>query len=400
MANTLLTPDMITLEALVVLKNQLNFTRNVNRQYDPRFAQSGAKIGDTLDIRLPVRYTVSDGQAIDIQDATETKVPLVLDKQKHVAMEFSSKELTLDISDFSRQFIVPAIAALANKIDDDGMQEYQNVYASVGTPATVPSSLLTFLQAGQKLDEMACPVDGQRAVVLTPATQATMVNALTGLFQSASQIKRQYETGRMGTAAGFEWSMDQNAATHTVATHSGTPLTNGAGQTGSSLITDGWTSGSVTLNKGDVFTVAGVNAVNPQNRRSTGALQQFVVQEDISDTTGDMTISISPSIITSGPFQTVDAAPADGVAITIVGATGVSSPQNLAFHRDAFTLGMADLVKPQGVDFASVKSDKDLGISIRCVRQYDIRTDQYPCRLDVIYGWKTVRPELACRIQS
>jgi hypothetical protein len=260
---------------------------------------------------------------------------------------------------------------------------------------------LTYLNAGVKLDDSATPMDGMRYMCLNPIAQATIVDVLKGLFQSSEQIKKQYMMGQMGTAIGFDWMMDQNVNVHTNGAYSGTPLTNGVPANGATtLVTDGWTSTS--LKKGDVFTIGtlgnGVVAVNPQSRQSTGALQQFVVTADISDTSGNITIPISPAMYSSGPLQNVVALAADGQAITIVGATGVSTPQNLAFHRDAFTLVMADLEMPGGVDMAARKSDPETGVSMRLVRAYDINNDLFPCRIDVLYGWATLRPELACRI--
>jgi hypothetical protein len=204
----------------------------------------------------------------------------------------------------------------------------------------------------------------------------------------------------MGRAAGFDWYMDQNCPTHTVGAWIGAPLVNGV-QTGSSLITDGWT-GSVTglLKKGDIFTITGVYKVNPQSRQSTGSLMQFLVTQDVDSTSGNATIPIYPAIIPGGQFQNVDSAPADNAPITVLGAASTVSPQGLAFHQDAFTLACADLPLPRGVDMAARVSDKQLGLSIRMVRAYDISLDRFPCRLDVLVGWAALRPELACRIAS
>lgn len=399
MANTLLNVDQITLEALMILKNELGFTRNIDRQHDSDFRKVN-KIGDSIRIRKPVRYTVSSGQAIDIQGSTETQVTLTLDQQKHVAMEFSSKELLLEVSQFSRQFIAPAVVELANQIDFDGTQLYQQVYNAVGNPGTVPTTALLYLQAGQKLDEFSTPRN-KRCVIVTPAMDVNAVDALKGLFHSGPELARQYKKGYMRSALGFEWYMDQNVRSHTAGTYSGTTLTDGANQTGNSLVSNGWASGASNLVVGDIITIADVLAVNPKNRQSTGVEQQFVVTSPISDTAGAMTISIEPAMTLSGPYQTVNALCANDAAITVrSGATGATSRQGLAFHKDAFTLGMGILESPNGVDFASVKYDPDLGLAIRCVRQYDIRTDQYPCRLDVLYGWLAQRPELAVRIQG
>ena len=402
MANTLLTISMITREALRVLENSLTFTKGVNRQYDGKFGVEGAKIGTVLNVRKPPRYVGRTGTAISIEDATETQVAVTLDTQFGVDLSFTSESLGLKIDDFSERFITPAVATIANKIDNSGLALYKDIYSSVGTPATTPNALLTYLQAGVKLDDNCAPMDGQRSVVITPLMQATMVDALKGLFQQSSAIASQYRKGQMGTAAGFDWFMDQNCNTHTtgVFTTSATPLVNGASQTGAALITDGWNSGSSTVTAGDVFTIADVNHVNPQSRESTGALQQFVCTAAGTSSGGALTLAISPSITTSGGFQTVDAGPADNAALTFVGAESTQSPQGLAHHKDAFTLAMADLPLPQGTDMAARVSDDQLGMSIRLIRDYDITTDKFPCRLDVLFGWATLRPELACRVQA
>lgn len=400
MANTNLTISMITREALRILENNLTFAKGVNREYDDKFAVEGAKIGDTLNIRKPARYVGRSGATLSVEDHTETSVPLQLDTQFGVDLNFTSKELLLDIDDFSTRILAPAMAVVANKIDRDGLNLYSSVYNAVGTPGTTPTALKTYLQAGAKLDYMAAPRDGNRSVVIDPTAQVEIVDALKGLFQSSEKIKSQYETGNMGLAGGFKWSMDQNVVSHTVGAYAGTPLVNGGSQTGATLVTDGWSSGASALKKGDIFTIAGVYSVNPQSRQSTGQLQQFTVTADISDTSGAMSIGISPSIVTSGAFKTVSGSPADNAAITVLGNASTVSPTNLAYHKDAFTLACADLPLPKGVDMASRVASKQLGISVRMVRAYDINNDKFPCRLDVLYGWKTIYPELACRIQG
>lgn len=403
MANTLLTISMITREALRVLENNLTFTKGVNRQYDDRFGVEGAKIGTVLNVRKPPRYVGRTGSALSVEDATETQVAVTLDTQFGVDINFTSEDLALKIDDFSKRFITPAVATIANKIDNTGLALYKDVYNSVGAPGTTPNTLLTYLQAGVKLDNNAAPMDGQRSVVITPLMQATIVDALKGLFQQASAIANQYRRGQMGTAIGFDWFMDQNCNTHTVGPLGGTPLVNGSTSSGATtLVTDGWTSAAAArLKKGDIFTIAGVNSVNPQSRQSTGESAQFVVTADVSsDGSGNLTAAISPAITSSGAFQTVDALPADNAALTIVGTGAATGSQGLLHHKDAFTLAMADLPLPQGTDMAARVSDDQLGMSIRLIRDYDINNDKFPCRLDVLYGWAALRPELACRIQG
>jgi hypothetical protein len=399
MPNTLLTIDMITREALRILENNLTFTKQCNRQFDESFGISGAKIGDTLRIRKPARYTVRSGAALAVQDHIETSTSLVLNQQKGVDLNWTSKEMTLSLDDFGRRVLAPSIAAVANQVDRDGLALFADVPNAVGTPGTTPATLLIYLQAGEKLDNEAAPRDGQRAMVINPAAQVGIVDALKGLFHSASEVEKQYEEGQMGLAAGFKWSMDQNIVAHTVGPLGGTPLVNGAAQTGSTLVTDGWTAAAAArLNRGDIFTIANVLAVNPQHRQSTGQLRQFVVTANVSsDGAGNASIPIYPALTLTGAYQTVNALPADNAALTILGAATTVTPQNIAFHSDAFTLGCADLVLPPVVEKSRVSSPK-LGLSVRMVRVYDVNTDNIVCRFDILYGWKAIYPELACRV--
>jgi P22 coat protein - gene protein 5 len=364
-----------------------------------------------LMVRKPVRYVGRSGAALSVENATETETPVTLNQQIGVDIQFSSQELTLSIDEFSDRFIKPAMANIANVIDYQGMSQFANVYNSVGTPGTAPAgaptaagggALGTFLSAGVVLDNKAAPRDGERNAIVTPQTQANLVIGLSGLFQDSGDIAKQYRDGTMGRTGGLKFSMDQNVNTYTVGAQGGTPLVNLANQTGSTLNTKGWTASTNVLGVGDVFTIAGVYAVNPQSHQTVaGVLQQFVVTAAVtSDGSGNAAISISPSITTGTGFQTVNASPANNAAITVVGTAGTVSPQMLVFHRDAFTLASADLEMPKGVDFSARKADKRTGVSVRLVRQYNISTDQFPCRLDVLFGWACLRPELACRVMS
>lgn len=402
MANNLLTISMITNEALMVLKNNLQFTRYVTRSYDSRYGVEGAKIGTTLNIRKPPRYIGRRGQAMQIEDITEQFVPLVLNTQYGCDIQFSTADLKLSIDNFRERIIVPQIATVANMIDLDGMALYSQIWNNVGTPGTVPNTALTYLNAGVKLDNTGTPRDGQRSVVFGAQMQATLVDALKGLFQSSEKIRAQYEDGEMGSSLGFKFSMDQNTYTHTIGTYAAAaPAVSGAGQTGNTLVTSGWTAADV-LEVGDVFTIAGVYAVNPQSRVSTGQLMQFTVSARFVavGAGGTDNITISPGIIPGGQFQNVNVTAADAAAITIFGASATQTPQGLAFHKQAFAFATADLPLPGGVDMAARAVDPDLGISMRLVRAYDIKGDQLPCRLDVLGGWAVLRPELACRISS
>ena len=404
MANTLLTTDMITKEALRVLKNNLAFAGSVNRSYDSTFANDGAQVGATARVRKPPKYAAVDGATISIQDSVETKVDISLDKQKHVAMQFGSKDMTLSIEEFSKRFVVPAVAPLANKIDADGLALYKDIYNTVGVPGTAVTTLQKYLDGHALLSNTGAPMNPRQAVI-GPLAQASLVNGLSGLFNNQDLLAKQYKKGVMFEAAGFEFQMDQNVATHTVGPQGGTPLMNGATASGaSSIVTNGWTAAAASrLKQGDVFTIAGVFGALPQSGDSTTALQQFVVTADVSsDGAGNATIPISPSIVyvSGGASNTVTALPVNGAALVLNGTAGLVGKANMLFHPDAFALVMADLKMPDGGAKGSIVKDEDLGLSIRFVSQYDISNDRNVYRLDVLYGWKTLYPELACRLMS
>jgi len=395
--NTLLTSDIITNEALAILHNKLSFIGKVNRQYDDSYAKTGAKIGDTLRIRLPNQYTVRTGTALSTNNTVENNTTLTVGTQKGVDMSFTTAELTMDIQDFSERIIDPAMSVLAANIEADAFNMYQDVYNQVGTPGTTPATLKTYLDAKTKLNQGLAPKDTKRCIQLNSDASATLVDALKGLFQSSGQISKQYIEGVMGRGAGFDWFENELVPVHTNGTNVAAGTVNGAAQTGASLIVAGLTATS-TITKGTVFTVAGVNRVHSETKADFGVLQQFVVTANAtSDGAGAATLSISPSLVATGAYQNVTGSPANGAALVWGdGAASAANPKHLAFHKDAFAFASADLEMPDGVDFKARKQFE--GLSIRCIRQYDINTDTIPCRLDVLYGYKTIRAELASRV--
>lgn len=404
--DTFLTIGMITRQALASFENELDFTMCVDRKYDDQFARSGAKIGDVLNIRLPVQFVPASGQGIILQDLTETSVPVTLNKQYQRSFAVTSADLSLNIDDFNSRFVRKAVLSLANEIDFDGMGQYKNLYNEVGTPGTIPATSNVYLSAMQRLDEEAAPM-GDRNIVINPAMQATIVPALQGLFNPQVAIGAQFRKGRMSKdTLGGDWYMDQNTRIHTVGPLGGTPLVDGANQTGSTILTKGWTSAvAVRLNKGDVFTLGsgstGVYAVNPQNLQSTGALRQFVVTADTSSTSGGAaTIPIYPPITVTGPYATVTVSPADSAAVTVNGAANTVSGRGIAFTPECFTFVTADLPKYGGLDMCDRMTDDQVKVSMRVIRDYDINLDRAPLRIDCLGGWATIRPQLGCRIAS
>jgi hypothetical protein len=402
MANSILTIDMITRKALEILENNLVITRNCNRQYDDSFAVEGAKIGSTLRIRLPDRALVTDGAALQVQDDNEQYTTLTVASQKHIGVNFTSAELTMQLDDFAERVLKPRISQLASSVDADVANAYKSIYSSVGTPGTTPSTSLVLLQAQQKLNEYAAPMNDRYATV-NPAANANLVEGMKGFFNPVDTISRQFKNGLMGTGVlGYdEINMSQSIAQHTTGSRSAsdTILVNGAVSTqGQSTISLDGGTGSATFAVGDVFTIANVYSVNPQTRQSTGSLQQFVVTAAATASSGAWTdIAISPPIYTSSnALATVDSFPANNAAVTVLGAASTTYPQNLVYQKNAITLGTADLLLPQGVDMASRQVHN--GISLRIVRQYDINNDRMPCRIDVLYGYSVIRAPMAARI--
>jgi hypothetical protein len=412
MANQLLTISKITNEALMVLENELTFTGQVERKYDEQFAVVGAKIGNTVNVRRPGRFIGTTGPALNVEDFNETSVPVTLSTQFHVDTQFTTQDLALSLDSFSDRVLKPAIAAIANKVDADGLTMAKNNTANtVGSAGTTPSALLTFLTAQAFLDSEGAPRDGKRSCIIEPFTSASIVDSLKGLFVPSNVIADQYKKGMMGRdSGGMNWYMDQNVVNQTYGSFAGTGAV--ATTTATGFLTSGWAStstialiatGAVSLNVGDTIQIAGVFAVNPQNRAAYGTnkLRSFVVTQAASGTSTTINVVVSPAVITAGQFQNVSIPTTSATAaVTFFNKTGTVSPQNIVMHKNAFTLACADLELPDGVHFAGRASDKELGLSIRVVRQYTINNDSIPTRLDVLYGWAPLYPELACRVAA
>ena len=400
MSNSILTIDMITRKALEILENNLVLTRNVNRAYDDSFAVEGAKIGSTLRIRLPDRALVTDGAALQVQDDNEQFTTLTVSNQKHIGVNFTTAEMTMQLDDFAERVLKPRISQLASSIDADVANSFRNIYQSVGSPGITPATSLVLLQAQQKLNEAAAVMSPRYATV-NPAANAGLVEGMKGLFNPTDTISRQFKNGMMGMGVlGFdEINMSQSIKQFTTGSRNatGTVGTTVTAQ-GSNTIVLAGVGNALTIKAGDVFTVAGCFSVNPQTRESTGSLQQFVVVADtVSSAGGAATVTVSPAMYTSTQaLATIDSFPASGAVTTFIGAASSQYPQNLVYHKDAITFATADLLMPQGVDMASRQVHN--GISMRIVRQYDINNDRLPCRIDVLYGYSVIRPQMGVRL--
>jgi hypothetical protein len=398
MSNSILTIDMITRKSLEILENNLVITRNVNRQYDDSFAVEGAKIGSTLRIRLPDRALVTDGAALQVQDDNEQFTTLTVASQKHIGVNFTSAELTMQLDDFAERVLKPRISQLASSIDADVANAYKSIGNTVGTPGTTPSTSLVLLQAQQKLNENAAVMSPRYATV-NPAANAGLVEGMKGLFNPTDTISKQFKNGMMGTGVlGFdEINMSQSIKQHTTGTRvaTGNSVTTTVSSEGAASIALTVGAG-LTVKQGDVFTVADCFAVNPQTRESTGSLFQFVALADATAVSTAIVVTVAPIYTAANALATVDSFPVAGKAVVFVGAASTQYAQNLVYHKDAITFATADLLLPQGVDMAARAVHN--GISLRIVRQYDINNDRMPCRIDVLYGFSTIRPQMGCRI--
>ncbi len=449
MANNLLTMSYITNEALVVLENELVIANRVERQYSNEFAQTGAKVGNTVSIRRPPRYKGTYGPPLNVEDSNETYVQIPLNYQFHVDVQFTTQDLALSMDMFKQRILRPQIAAVANRVDSDTAQfAYLNTAASLGTPGTSPNSLKLFTDARAILAAEACPRQGEKNVVLDPISMSSMVATVQGLFNPQARISEFIDAGMIAREfAGLDWWEDQNIPVFTAGAQGGTPIlttpiagtafqTTGWSQQGT-VSTQGWSNSTGVITVGDVIQFAGCFPVNPQNRLQYGkTTRQFVVLPPggfvtpangaaapgltygaatlaagtfnpatgvyTSSGTGTLTLTIGDAVISGGQFQNVTAAPASAATITVNGGAAQAnlvSPQSLAFHKYAYALAFADLPLPRGVEFAArAYDDEDVGMSIRCVTQYTINNDSEPTRADVLYGPASLYRTLGIRV--
>ena len=413
-ADTFLTHSMIAERSLFDLMNELVLARHAYKGYNTDLAVpvGGYRKGSELTIHLPNKYRTKDGSTIDTVGVQENSTTISVDVHKHVAMDFLETDLTLNIEDFSRKYTRPATAALGNIVDLLGCAEYKNLYNLVGSAGTTPSTFGVLADCATRMDNEAVPRE-ERLCCFSPKAHWSMADGeLKSVFQQ-NIVDRLLRKGFIGNFALMDFFMSQNIQSHTVGTWStgSTGVMNGATAEGAtSLVTDGWANSTAILSQGDVFTIAGVYGVNPVSGQvwEGNDLRQFVVTADVaSDGSGNATIPISPKIYSSAagedylPYQTVGSLPANGAAITVVGTEGTTYPQNLAFHPDAFALTMVPFARPKSAGKSVLweqASDPQLGVSITLCQAFDIQSYLEYTRLDILFGWDTVRPELGCRI--
>lgn len=409
MANTLLTRQEITRMPLAVLKNNCVFIPQMTRDLDQEFGKKGNKIGDTIYVRKPARAIGRDGAAWSPESMTDTQVPITINQQSGVDFQFSTQEKKLSLDEMSRRYLIPYGISIGNKLDQRaGLMAQQNTFNFVGTPGTTPglngsNAFLTYSQAGAYLDIMGFPLKGgKRCCFINPDGRVGWITYNSAIFNPQGAIAEQWETGQVSDALGYRWWVDQNVATQTIGLLGGTPTANGANQTGTSILTTGWTASTAVLNVGDKISFAGVYSVNPQSRLSTGKLALFTVQAAAtSDVSGNATLTIFPAIVPSGQFQNVTASPSINALINVWGAaaagqsalSGLATVQNILWDKTAFAFVSFPGDVPDGVDMGHEDRDEDTGVSMRFVRQFIGATDQWINRFDVYYGSGPLYPE-------
>jgi hypothetical protein len=403
MANTLLTIDQITREALRIAHEKASFLGTINRQFDDSFGNAGAKVGNTLRVRLPAQYVRRQGSRVmDVQEAVEQNTTLVLATQDGVDMTFNSAEMYLSLDDFSRRHLEPAMAALVSGVESDVLQGCTKLtYNQVGTWGTAPTDLTAIGQARAKLNQDLAPKDDMRSIQYDSVSMAAVVNGLKGLFHESSQIAEQYREGMMGRTAGFDWYENERVYAHTL----GDDVAWAVDDTGQSpsYLAEGMnsmhvdaagTASGVTV--GTVFTIADVNKVHPETKATYGIAQQFVVTAVANASSNDLDITFSPAIYSTGPRQNVDALPVEDAVITVFGTASQTKVQALAYHRDAYTFVTGDL--PLMGDAAKCVRRTYDGISLRVWQGSDIKNDELLTRIDILYGYAAIRPAWGCRI--
>lgn len=414
--NTIITNSMIANEALMQVENNLVLGNLVNRDYEKEFRKetNGYKPGNTVSIRRPPKYTLRTGASMAVQDSQEGTVPLVVSTQIGVDLGgWTSADRTLKMSNFADRFLKSACMTIAQGVDAAVAGLYKDVWNWVGTPGTQLTTFAGFAKAPQRLDEMAV-MQGDRSAILSPADQWGMIGSVSQMYNNDS-AKTALQKARLPMLGNIDTYMSQNSPQHTTGTKAGTPLVNGASQDVAysavkdsyqqTLITDGWTNSTAALKQGDVFTIAGVYAVNPvpgatgSSKAVQSYLQQFVVKANgTADGSGNLTVTISPPIIASGAYQTVSAAPADNAAITVMGSASTTYGQNIAFHKNAFALAVVPMDKPEGA--VSVERATHNGLSIRMIPVYTGSDDTSAWRLDMLLGVKAIYPDLATRFNG
>ncbi|HHW4683209.1 MAG TPA: P22 phage major capsid protein family protein [Xylella sp.] len=412
MGTQALTHQMIAREAAKMLVENNNVVSNINTERSREFGEeiNGYKKGDTVKIMVPPVPVTFSGSTFAVSDSplappvfetplsappiSESYVNLKLDQQHHVPLTFTAKEKKLDLTDFSKRFLRPAMTSLSSKVNAVLLTSmYQQTPNMVGTWGAVPNTRAPWRAAASTLDRHLAPEDDRCAHFSTEANDALAeVNA--ALFHTSDELRGEFSKNAVGMFAGLEFYKQLSLPTHTNGLGAGY-VVSGSGQGGSSISIDA-KAGKGDIMKGSIITFDNVFEVHPITGATTHRLRQFVVTEDYAE--GEKTLSIFPSLIptTLQTIGNVDKAPKDRAAMTVVGDPSVPAIQNLVFHRDAFATAFAPLPVLASCEgyTATIK-----GISVRVMSFGDGKADMEHTRVDVLFGTPVaVRPDHACRV--
>lgn len=394
MANTFATPTWVVRESLRILHQKLNFIGRINRQYDDQYVVKGAKAGQSVNLKLPNQFTVRTGAVMNVQDVTVATIALPLSTQKGVDLNATSVDFTMNISqeDWRRDVIEPAMAGLAANVEADALSMLKDVWNQVNNIGAA-ATMNKLLNVRKQLNDNLAPMDANRTMILNTQDNVDLIDQLKGLFQDSEAIKKQYKEGAMGRTGGFDFYENTLLGKFTSGSDASGYQVNGAGQTGAAIAVN---VGAGTFKKGDIVTFAGCNRVHPETKADTGTLQTFTVTADYAGGAGNL--NISPAIVVAGATQNVTASPTNGGAVTKQGGANAVYGQSIGFHKDAFAFVTADLYLPKNQPMA-VREVYD-GVSMRMWQGADITNDKHPLRIDVLYGYKTIRGQIACRFAN
>lgn len=414
MANNFLTANVIAKAAVKILDNELVAASKVFRGYESEFGSTvnGYEKGSSVTIKKPPQFTVRDGDVAQPQDITEGTTSVTVDKKKGIDLKITSTDRTLSIGELSERVIRPAMVTLANQVDQDVMSLYSSLPNWVGTPGNVLSSYAGFLRGTTRLNNGSVPKDS-RFCMLSPDDESGLA-AAQSTFYNDKLVADAYRDGAVGRIAQVDTYMSQNVPVHVTGSRTNGTV-NGANQAvtytqtlsngvavkdfGGQLLNVAGLGNGGTVAKGDVFTIAGLYAVNHVTKQVLPYLRQFTVTTAATaDGSGNAQLAIAPAIITSGAFQTVSAAPAAGAVVTWMGAANTPYTQNIMAHKSAFALTCVPLVKPDGA--VSCERESYKGLSVRLIPYYDGTNDVSNWRLDILYGVKAVDPRLGVRLNG
>ena len=404
MTNTIATIDMLNRSALKYAHEKLSFIGNCDMQFDASFDGS-TKHGATLRVKNPAQFNVTSGtRAATVQSITDTTQTITVNTPYHVTFECTSQDLLQGIAYMDEEYIKPASERLVAQVEAAAISDLTKAVAqTVGAGSYTlaggyaPGTALTDLAAPSYAMAMLntqCAPTSDRCIVANSWAMGTMVNGLKGLFQDSTQIKKQYNEGMMGRTSMADWYANEktwvmtNTADVAGEINAGT-LTSGI----TTLTVDGF---SAAPTAGMVFTVEGIYDVHPETKVSTGKLKQFVAASGATTTS----LPFTPAMIydTTDATQNCSGTPVDNADITFYGSASTSYAQNLMFHKNAFAFVSAKLPQLASNDDCSVRTSDNL--SMRVWKQSDLLNDRMLLRIDLLAGWKALRPEWACRISQ